>query len=391
MLFGGNNRDDVIKVYLHHSIGETLWHRPVQPGTYVRVYPNSNITGRIKMKVRLYTGSLKLVEKSGVGQALHHQEAILKSVHIETTYKNDSEASLVHINTIFPNSLFAAILAKQRGQKVIYYGHSTMEDFRNSFRFSNSFAPLFKQWIKLCYSTGDTIITPTEYSKKLLLSYGIKKPIHALSNGIDTDFFSPDTQRRKAFRTKYKLKENEKSIISAGHYIARKGILDFIMLARSMPNVRFFWFGHTNPNLIPPEIHSAIKNAPANLSFPGYVNREEIRDAYCGCDLFCFMSHEETEGIVVLEALSCGIPVLIRDIPVYENWLIDGKNVYKGHDIKSFYQKASAILKGNAIDLTEAGRKTAESLSFQNIGAELMTIYREMECDTKGIESHSLT
>lgn len=45
--------------------------------------------------------------------------------------------------------------------------------------------------------------------------------------------------------------------------------------------------------------------------------------------LFCFMSHEETEGIVVLEALACCIPVLVRDIPVYEDWLADGKNVLR--------------------------------------------------------------
>lgn len=335
------------------------------------------------MKVRLYTGSLKLVEKSGVGQALHHQQAMLQSAGVETTNKNDRDAVIVHINTVFPDSLFAAHLAKLRGQKVIYYGHSTMEDFRNSFKCSNLLAPLFKRWIKLCYSTGDLIITPTEYSRQLLLGYGIRKPIYALSNGIDTEFFAPSTEHRHAFREKYHIGEQEKAVISVGHFIERKGILDYIELARSMPEVRFFWFGYTNLNLIPASVQHAIASAPPNLSFPGYVERDALRDAYCGCDLFCFMSHEETEGIVVLEALSCAIPVLVRDIPVYADWLSDGENVHKARDAKGFQKIAQDILDGRAASLTQAGRQTAESRSIPEMGIRLVRLYQSLPATVK--------
>ncbi len=197
----------------------------------------------LNVKVRLYSGSLKLVEKSGVGQAIHHQQAMLESVGVPVTFRNEPDVDIVHINTVFPDSLAVVILAKLRRQKVIYYGHSTMEDFRNSFKCSNLLAPIFKRWTKLCYSMGDVIITPTEYSKQILLSYGICKPIHALSNGVDTDFFCFRPEYRGAFRRKYHLTEQEKAVISVGHYIERKGILDFIALARTMPTVRFFWFG----------------------------------------------------------------------------------------------------------------------------------------------------
>lgn len=330
------------------------------------------------MKVRLYTGSLKLVEKSGVGQAVHHQKAMLESMNVEVTFHNDRDAAFVHINTIFPDSLYAAILARLQKKKVLYYGHSTMEDFRNSFKTSNALAPLFKRWIRLCYSTGDAIITPTEYSKKLLLSYGINKPIYVLSNGVDTDFFSFSDTRRRAFRRKYSLADHEKAVISVGHYIKRKGILDFITLARAMPQLRFFWFGYTNLNLIPCEIRDAIANVPDNLCFPGYVDREELCDAYCGCDLFCFMSNEETEGIVVLEALSCSIPVIVRDIPVYKGWLCDGENVYKAGSFETFCKNTSAILEGKLPNMTGAGRLTAEARSIHEMGGRLLQIYNEV-------------
>ena len=46
-----------------------------------------------------------------------------------------------------------------------------MEDFRSSFKGSNALAPLFKRWITFCYGLGDVVLTPTEYSRRLLESY----------------------------------------------------------------------------------------------------------------------------------------------------------------------------------------------------------------------------
>ena len=75
---------------------------------------------------------------------------------------------------------------------------------------------------------GDVILTPTEYSCKLLINYGIKKPIITLSNGIDIQQFVPDAENRKIFRQKYNLSEDKKVVLSVGHYIERKGILEFM-------------------------------------------------------------------------------------------------------------------------------------------------------------------
>lgn len=329
------------------------------------------------MSVWLYQGGFHIICKSGVGQAILHQELSLQKAGIPTVHHRNERTGVVHINTVFPDSVFTALLAHLQGRKVVYYGHSTQEDFRNSFHGSNFAAPVFKLWIKFCYSLGDIVLTPTRYSKALLQSYGIQRPIYVISNGVDTDFFSPSKERRSKFRRRYNLTEREKVVISVGHYIERKGILEFIALARSMPDLRFFWFGYTDSKLIPQYVQNAISTAPANLYFPGYVDQAELRDAYCGADIFTFLSREETEGIVVLEALSCGIPVILRDIPVYENWLVDQRDVYKVHNEDEAAHIISGVLNRVLPDLTENGRRAAEKRSLSNVGMQLRSIYQE--------------
>lgn len=326
-------------------------------------------------KILLYSGMLKLVIKSGVGQAVRHQKQALEQAGVPFTMDKKDDYDVVHINTIFPDSFIMSKCAKRKGKKVVYHAHSTMEDFRNSFIGSNLFAPLFKRWITHCYNSGDVIITPTEYSKDLLKSYGLKPPIVSLSNGIDTEFFKKTTEARERFRKKYNLSDDKKVIISVGHYIKRKGILDFIELAKRMPEYEFFWFGYTNLNMIQPKIRKAITKAPANLHFPGYVNRSEIRDAYCGSDLFLFLTYEETEGIVLLEALAAKIPVLVRDIPIYSK-LKDGEVVYKANRLEDFHRKIVKIIKGDLPDITENGYKIAKERDLKVIGKRLKEIYQ---------------
>ena len=326
-------------------------------------------------RVHIYTGSLALVGKSGVGQAANHQHAALEQSGVTVVTDWQPRADVIHINTVLPCSFRAAWRARREGIPVIWYGHSTEADFRHSFVGSDLLAPLFKRWLCLCYNQADLILTPTPYAAGILRSYGLRPPVRPLSNGVDTTFFAPDPARRAAFREAYGLAEGDKAVISVGHFMERKGILDFIALARCLPQVRFFWFGYTDPALVPRKIRQAMAAAPANLEFPGFLSQSELRDAYCGADAFLFCSHEETEGIVVLEALACGTPTLLRDIPVYDGWLTDGVNVYKGRDGQELRRKLVGLLYGRLPDLTPAGRTVAEERSLPNIGRALQAIY----------------
>lgn len=259
------------------------------------------------MKILIYKGDYDLVKQSGVGQAIEHQEKALKLNNIDYTTDENEDYDIVHINTIMPKSKIFGRKAKKQGKKVIYYGHSTMEDFRNSFRGANLLSGLFKKWIISCYNIGDIIITPSLYSKNILEGYGINKKIYNLSNGIDLDKFKGDENSRKRFRDKYNLKDDDKVIISVGHLMKRKGLDDFIEVARELPEYKFIWFGHTNAKLQTTHIKKAIKNRPDNVIMAGYVDQKELVDCYHGSDLFLFMTREETEGIVLLEAFASKI------------------------------------------------------------------------------------
>lgn len=311
------------------------------------------------MKVLLYAKNQQVVSKSGVGKAMSMQKEALLANGVEVTENSEDSYDVVHINTIFPSDYRMAKRAKKEGKKVVYHAHSTKEDFHNSFTGSNLIAPLFKKWIMKCYRLGDIILTPTEYSKTLLKGYGIENPVYAISNGVDTSLFSKNILAREDFRKKYGLRQDDKVIMSVGLYFERKGILDFVELAEQMPEYKFIWFGYTPDIQIPSKVRRAVHKSLTNLIFAGYVPKEELINAYSSCDLFFFPSYEETEGIVVLEALSSEIPVLLRDIPVYENWLENRKDVYKGKTNKEFSSLIKDILEKRLPVLTWNGRKRA--------------------------------
>src|SRR5690625_1393873 len=118
--------------------------------------------------------------------------------------------------------------------------------------------------------------------------------------------------------------------------IKRKGILDFVEMAKRLPEYHFIWFGYSDPKFLPKDVVAALKTELPNLQFPGYIDREDLRVAYQACDLYVFLTHEETEGIVLLEALASKTDTLVRDIPVFNPDYVDGKHVYKGKSIDEF-------------------------------------------------------
>ena len=331
------------------------------------------------MKILLYSEAMRLIKISGLGRAIQHQKRALACCGVSVTDDpSDGTCDVVHINTLGIKSKRLAKRAKKAGKTVVYHAHSTEEDFRGSFIGSNMFSGLYKSWICSCYKLGDVIITPTEYSKCLLLGYGLEKPIQAISNGIDLDFYKPCEGDRADFREKYGFSDNDKVVMSVGLYFERKGILDFVRLAYAMPDHKFIWFGKTPLFSVPPKIARAVRTKLPNLIFAGYVSPEELKKAYVGADVYIFPTYEETEGIVLLEALASRTNVIVRDIPCFD-WLRADRDCYKAKSMAEFKWRIGKLASGGLPSLKEQGYKAIADKDLCVIGQKLLRVYSEQQ------------
>ncbi len=189
------------------------------------------------------------------------------------------------------------------------------------------------------------MISPSEYTKNLIdtkYTHG-KKEIRVISNGVDIEKFSKKEDLKEIFLKEYNI--DSPVVVTAGLPFERKGIIEFVKVVEKFPEYRFFWFGASSIKpLLPKRIQKIIEMPPKNLMFPGFVDEEILLGAFSAADLFLFMTYEENEGIVVLESLSTKLPILLRDIPVYNGWLEDGKNCLKAKTTADFIEKLEMIV-----------------------------------------------
>lgn len=333
------------------------------------------------MKVLLFFENEGVFKKSGMGRALQHQKKALSLAGIEYTTDKSDSFDVAHVNTY--NTQSAKLVAKcvKNNIPVIVHGHSTKEDFRNSFSFWKLIEGSIYSAIEKTYSKPDLIITPTPYSKRLIEGYEfVKCPVVAISNGIDLDKYANAVVTKEdeaMLRERFKIGPNDKIIMGIGWMFERKGFHDFIALAKEFPDIKFIWFGQKNKILNTKLINKAIDSKTDNVLLPGYVDQDTIIKMLHMSDIFFFPSYEETEGIVVLEALATKTPILVRDIGVFD-YLTDGFDCFKAKDNNEFKAKISYILEHNCQKVLDNGFKIAEARDLSIIGELLKEQYERV-------------
>ncbi len=285
---------------------------------------------------------------------------------------------ILHINFCGINSYRYVKLAKKRGIKVVIHAHTTAEDLKNSFIFSNLFSYPLKFWLKMFYANADLLIAPSQYTKNILETrYGLRD-IVVVSNGVDINKFRQDSIKGDEFRKKYGIKKKQPLIFSVGLVFKRKGIIDFIDVSRCFGEP-FLWIGkHMGFIVEDIKLKKSINTAPKNFLLTGYV--KDIISAYSAGDIFFFPSYEENQGIVVLEAASMAKPIVVRDIPVYEGWLYHNKNCFKAKSNEEFRRYIDLLLKNKAIRerLSRNAFKLSKKHSLEKTGAELKKNYEDI-------------
>jgi 1,2-diacylglycerol-3-alpha-glucose alpha-1,2-glucosyltransferase len=337
------------------------------------------------MKTLIYFQNEDALKNSGIGRAMSHQLKALNYAGVEAVVDPKGEYDIAHINTYFGKSQRLLKKAKKQGIPVIVHGHSTFEDFRNSFKIWQLIEPYYDGCLKKMYKGADMIIAPTPYARDLIKSYGFCQNVIAVSNGINMEDYKQDEAAQAKFRETFGIQEGEKFVMGVGFPFERKGLIDFIEVARRFPDIKFFWFGYLQRILTNEKIIRAIKKKPDNVIMAGYQKGDIIHGAYQLATCLFFPSFEETEGIVVLEALASRCPLVVRDIGVYEGWVKDG---YDGHLCKNNDEFAAAIQElldhGEKKEILDNGYQVAADRDLSKIGDQLKAAYEKLLLEKKG-------
>ncbi|MHA2288873.1 MAG: glycosyltransferase family 4 protein [Promethearchaeota archaeon] len=285
----------------------------------------------------------------------------------------DKDYDLIHSHGCFPITYHMMKKATKLKKPIVVSAHQTHYDTDIAYIFSKQVSQLFKIFLRSYFKFADVVICPTEYSKRIAKrELRIDKPIKLISNGVNTQTFKRSATKRTHFRKSYNL--NNTSIMCVGMPIERKGFYDFIKISREMKRYPFIWVGQRAFPLIQQNLNYNTNN----LIMPGYI--EDIASAYSGGDIFCFPSYYEGEGIAILEAMSCGLPIVIRNLPTYEGRFIDGENCLKARNNKEFIDKIYYLINHPAEckRIANNGLSTAKKLDIKETARLIYETYLEL-------------
>ena len=149
-------------------------------------------------------------------------------------------------------------------------------------------------------------------------------------NSVDADYFHKESIKFKknklSLKEKYGIPKNDKVIVFVGQLIERKGIKELLQ-----------GFGNTanssttlviaGEGALKPEIESYVKmHKNVKIRLLGFVEYNKLPEIYTLSDALILPSKEEVWGLVVNEALACGIPVLVSKFAGCSTDLIDKDN-----------------------------------------------------------------
>jgi 1,2-diacylglycerol-3-alpha-glucose alpha-1,2-glucosyltransferase len=303
------------------------------------------------MKVNFILDLEKNLIGSGVYSSAIRLADKLKEFGITTDINGSNHPyDIYHFQTALPHSLLKAKILKRKSRtyKILMTGHTTIEDFRDSFLFSNRIDFALIPYLTKFYSYADYLIAVSDYNRDILLRYGYDPSrICVISNGIDLTKNRKKTMLRIKTRENLGISDQELIVIAVGLCIFRKAPDIFTEVALSTPNHQFFWIGKYLPlgtiahsSTLREKFRKARK--ASNIRFTGYVSRLTLESLWNAADVFLYVSREENQGIALLESMAYGNVPIVRDHPVF-NWLSSEKDCLKGKTVEDFSKQIQRL------------------------------------------------
>lgn len=226
---------------------------------------------------------------------------------------------LVHIHTPFVAHYAGVKVARALAVPVVESYHTFFEEY-----LYNYIRWLPRNWLKRAArffsksqcNAVDALVVPSSPMRNALQTYGVGTEMHIIPTGLNLDAFR--TPPESDFRARLSIREDQPLLLYVGRVALEKNI-EFLLtmmpfVLRQTPDAILVIAGEG-----PAESHLQRKVADmglhASVKFVGYMRRDgALQDAYRAADLFVFASRTETQGLVLLEALALGTPVVALGI-----------------------------------------------------------------------------
>jgi glycosyltransferase involved in cell wall biosynthesis len=189
------------------------------------------------------------------------------------------------------------------------WAESTNNDFRGCY-------PLI-EFLKIKFLRGcDAFVVPGKSSIEYLQNYGVPhERIYTAPNAVDTQFFAKRAEaiRRDAATHRDALRLPARFFLFAGRLVPEKGIFDLLRAYNTLtPEIRknmglvFVGDGAARSAVL----QRTLAITPGCIHLAGFAQRERLAAYYALADVFVFPTHTDVWGMVVNEAMACGLPVI---------------------------------------------------------------------------------
>ena len=294
-----------------------------------------------KIKINMLSSADK-VDGQGVGSAYLEQVNLIKegaSDLFDVMINSNKKADIIHHHTIDLDHYYKMSFGKAINVAYVHFLPTTLD---GSIKLPKLIFPVFKNYVIKFYNKADYLVVVNPSFIKDLVECGIdKNKVTYIPNYVSKDKFYPKTKKEvKEIRKKYGFKENDFIVLGAGQVQTRKGVKEFVEVAKQTPDIEYVWCGGFSFGMITDgyeELKEIVENPPKNVKFLGIVPREEMNDLYNMADVLFVPSYNELFPMTILEAVNSHKPLLLRDLELYEGILFH--KYLKGNSNKEFIKE----------------------------------------------------
>lgn len=297
-----------------------------------------------------------------------------------------ADFDLVHIHTPFLAHRAGVRWARRHGLPCVETYHTLFEEYFHHYLpfLPKKLLAAAARMISRKECDGVTaVIAPSSAMKHTLEAYGVSSPIHIIPTGLNlADFAHCDGP---AFRAHHDIAAGRPVMAYVGRVAFEKN-LDFLLrvteqVRHRLPDVLLVIAGE-GPARASLERAVAKRGLADNVTFVGYLERRtELPACYCAADVFVFASKTETQGLVLLEAMALGVPVVGLAEMGTKDVLQEGQGCrIAPDDVAGFARVLAPLLADRAAAqaLGAAGKAYAASWSEARMGEAVLALYHTL-------------